>query len=258
MPNWSNTSIMFFSKNKEQLEKLIEDIRDCPRVYHEELEEGFNKLKEDGPGFKPFGDDWFGTLLYKLGMITKEQIYEDKIPNHLSCRSRFLNEDYWEDEVVADATANPYLDDEMGWHFMIMSEDAWQPYVDTWDQILMEHYPDVQFVYVSEEPGNGYYCNSDEDRYYFTENYVLDVMIDEGSAPEKVLEQIKDKDELPIELYENFSFEDLKHYMKTVFNGFEEVETEDELEAKLAELEELIEYEAYPDDCWFRLHKFED
>ena len=257
MPNWSNTNITFFSKNKEQLEKLFKDIRDCPHVYKEELEEDFNKLKEQEPSFHPIGEEWIGTLLYKLGMITKEQIINDTIPDYLSCRGRFLNDGYWEDELLADETPNPYLDDETGWFFTIQTEDAWQPFVDTWDQILMEHYPDVSFVYISEEPGNGYYCNSDECRYYFVEDYLIDLTIDPETVPESIRSQLKCNEY--VSYYQGISFNDLKNLMQVTFTGFEDIETPEELEYKIDALSEQLDFESEEEDVnWIRLHKYEE
>lgn len=248
MPNWANTHIMFFSKNKQQLEDLCSLIQNTPKVYDEELKEEFDKQ----PGL-PIGNGWIGGILYKLKMITKDQIFNNEIPSNLSCRGRIIDQDY---EVEEDYEDNPYLDYEIGYHFSIQTEDAWSPEVNTWDQILMEHFPDVKFVYVSEEAGNGYYENSDEDRFYWKDDYYLDVAINTDEAPPRLKDNLKKDHPTIIEEYGSLSFDEALDFFKQTFKGFEHCNDKDDFEARVSELEDMAEEGENPDDNWIHLYAY--
>lgn len=250
MPNWANTHIMFFSKNKQQLEDLCKVIQDAPETYEKELKRDLEKNT-----ISPIGNSWIGAILYKLNMITKDQVIKDDIPSHLKCRGRVIDQDY---EVEEDEDDNPYLDNEPGYHFSIQTEDAWQPETNTWDQILMEHFPDVAFVYVSEEPGNGYYDNSDEYRFYWKDDYHLDISINVDDVSPR-LQYILKKD-CPdfIEEYCSLSFDEALNFFKRTFKGFEHCNDKDELEDRVAELEDMAEEGENPDDNWIHLRAYTD
>ena len=252
MANWANTNIMFFSKNKEQLEKLCKVIQDAPEIYESDLEEG---LKRNSPGGWVIGNGWIGAILYSLKMITLEEAIEDKIPDHLSCRGMVSDQDY---DIEEDMQPNPYLEDEKGYHFYIQTEDAWEPNVGTWDQILMEHFPDVKFVYVSEEGGNGYYQNSDEDRFYWKDDYFLDVSLDLETCSPRLKDIVKDGCPTFTEEYCSFEFDDLLEWFRDTFKVFENVETKEEFEATVAELTDMAEEGDDSGANWIRIYKYED
>ena len=253
MPNWSTTNIMFFSKNKEQLEKLNLNIQACPDTYRKDLKDDLNKVTLG----KPIGTDWIGTILYKNKMITKDQILKDSIPKNLSCRGRFTDMDY---EVEEDNVPNPYLDDEKGFHFYIQTGDAWEPCIDMWDQLLMEKYPDIKFVYISEEGGNGYYENSDEYRFYWKDDYILDITLtDLDSLPKEFKDEMLNPDEV-IEEYTYFEFDHLREFMKKRFKGFDNVSSKEEFEEAFNKLKYILEDDPDidHDETRFNLWKFED
>jgi len=54
------------------------------------------------------------------------------------------------------------------------TETAWGPCEELWNSVIAQ-YEGVCHVYLSEEPGMGYYVNSDVKRVYFSERYLLNL-----------------------------------------------------------------------------------
>lgn len=78
-----------------------------------------------------------------------------KDPGKLSCRGTIVN--YSKTDTC----------------ILISQDDAWEPKVECWREILSESYIDLQLVYMAEEVGSGIFINTDEYGTFFPTRFRL-------------------------------------------------------------------------------------
>ena len=227
MPNWANTNIIFFSNDEKQLQELYSVIfYRAPNAYMEDIKPLL---------LNPYsiGSRWLGAILYELKEITLEQINKGNIPADLYCRGWV--EDDVDHELVLEKIPNPYLQkDKPSWRFEILTSDAWEPNMKMWDYIIKKHFPDVKFVYRSEEGGNGFYVNSDYLRFYFDEEYRVDLIVNFDDCSESIKNIFN-----PIgatgtwEHYEYYNFQDFCDFLKGTFRDVGEITTKEDAEKEI-------------------------
>lgn len=100
-------------------------------------------------------DSWLGNVLIHYGFNPKD----------FNCRSSIY--------YISDVSQ----DEDKIWYFLLDQADAWSPHTDAWDYILSSVDGDIEYVYKSEEPGQGVFVNSDTEGWYFKERYVIDASI---------------------------------------------------------------------------------
>ena len=147
MPNWAVTYYKFCSDDKEQLEKFRSELTEAVKtVYH----------KSD------FGKRWLGNILYHFGLTHNDAV----------CRGTLEDLD---SEVTEE---NGY------YSFLATTESAWSPCVQMWVLIFKKHFPNIQFAFSSEEPGNGLYAKMGCDFFEYPEKYIVDACINDHDAYE--------------------------------------------------------------------------
>ena len=252
MPNWANTNIIFFSNNEKQLQELYSVIfYRAPNAYEEDIKPLLNS--------NSIGSGWLGAILYELKEINLEQIDKDNIPTDLHCRG-------WvafgvDSELVLEKIPNPYLQkDKPSWRFEILTYDAWEPNMKMWDYIIKKHFPDVKFVYRSEEGGNGFYVNSDYLHLYFDEEYIVDLTIDFNNCSESIKNIFKPDGSAGTcdycEYFEYYHFQDFCDFLKRNFRDVGEITTKEDAEK---EIKRIIDAFAAEDnsDSWCYINTFD-
>lgn len=249
MPNWASTNIIFFSNNEKQLQELYSVIfYRAPNAYEEDIKPLLNS--------NSIGSGWLGAILYELKEITLEQIDKDNIPADLHCRGWV--EDDVDHELVLEKIPNPYLQkDKPSWRFEILTSDAWEPNMKMWDYIIKKHFPDVKFVYRSEEGGNGFYVNSDYLRFYFDEEYKVDLIVNFDDCSESIKNIFN-----PIgatgtwEHYECYNFQDFCDFLKGTFRDVGEITTKEDAEKEIKRITHTFAVEDNS-DSWCYINIFE-
>ena len=56
----------------------------------------------------------------------------------------------------------------------VYTETAWGPELDIWDALVRDRYPEIQYVFLAEEPGCELFFNSDVEGRYFKTKYSID------------------------------------------------------------------------------------
>lgn len=252
MPNWATTNIIFFSNNEKQLQELYSVIfNDAPAAYQKDI--------------KPLLDShaiesgWLGAILYELKEITLKQINNNDIPANLYCRG-WVDHDF-EHEILSEKIPNPYLkSNKPSWNFEICTNDAWEPNMKMWDYIIKKHFPDVKFVYRSEEGGNGFYVNSDYLHLYFDEEYIVDLTIDFNNCSESIKNIFKPDGSAGTcdycEYFEYYHFQDFCDFLKRNFRDVGEITTKEDAEK---EIKRIIDAFAAEDnsDSWCYINTFD-
>lgn len=65
-------------------------------------------------------------------------------------------------------------------HLQICTQTAWSELTEMWDTICHDNYDDrISYVYRAEEPGNGYFANTDSSGEYFPEKYLVDAYLED-------------------------------------------------------------------------------
>ena len=166
MPNWCSTKFTFYG-NKDEIIK-----------FHDRL----NRIL-DGIDHTPneFGVLWLGNILIDYGFD-----WEDA-----PCRG---NADDLADDVIIEG-------DEA--YFGLNVTSAWVPLTEMWDLIIKKEYPSIKYVHLAIEPGLGIFINTDTSGKYFTEKYLLNIVLPEEicgnyvdiyefySEPDEVLEDLE-------------------------------------------------------------------
>lgn len=137
MPNWCATSIVFYSFDRGQIEKLHKIIFEMNKTGR--IENGFGNL-------------WLGNFVDKCGLDY----------NDVYCRGMIT---YFDDARV---------DDDGRWYLIIYQDDAWYPITEVWDLFLAWCCPDVKYVYCAEEPGCEIYINTDTSGLFFSDKYMVE------------------------------------------------------------------------------------
>ena len=249
MPNWANTNIIFFSNDEKQLQELYSVIfYRAPNAYVEDIKPLLNS--------NSIGSGWLGAILYELKEITLEQIDKDNIPADLHCRGWV--EDDVDHELVLEKIPNPYLQkDKPSWSFEILTQDAWEPNMKMWDYIIKKHFPDVKFVYCSEEGGNGFYVNSDYLQFYFDEYCIVDLRINYDSCSETVKNILNCPCETgALEYVEYCTFEDFCNFLKKYFKNVGEITTKEDAEKEIKRITDAFAAEDNS-DSWCYINIFE-
>ena len=99
-----------------------------------------------------------------------------------------------------------------------------------WDYIIKKHFPDVKFVYRSEEGGNGFYVNSDYLHFYFDEEYIVD--------------------------FEYYNFQDFCDFLKSNFRDIGEITTKEDAEKEIKRITDAFAAEDNS-DSWCDINTFE-
>lgn len=140
MPNWCFTSLFFFSKNREELQQMLQDF---VSVY-------------SGPSSSPndFGHGW---------MVDYVRHYFPRVNWHdADARGQ-----------IAEIDTSLELQDGY-FRFKVTTATAWNPKVGLWFDIVERHYPNVSIAYESEESGCGIFLRYDPQALWFDDQYVLD------------------------------------------------------------------------------------
>ena len=135
MANYCANSIVFFSKDRSKLARLLRKV--------------YAAYESSGPGF------WNLLILHGY---TNRQIagLADKRDCFTYCDTKLnLDKDTYS--------------------FRIDTETAWEPHVTVFYKVIREKYENaIQLVYMAEECGSQIYINSDQEGRYFTEHYMVD------------------------------------------------------------------------------------
>lgn len=136
MPNWCYSQFAFTGK-KESIFDLFDKI-----------EKFTSQPRYDGsePGPYQFGNKWLGNIVGGFGGD----------PDVTKCRGEIVDFDLKDDVLF------------------VTTETAWVPMLDMWEDIILDKYPDVSFVFTAEESGMGIYVNTDTEHRFFKEKYLID------------------------------------------------------------------------------------
>lgn len=166
MPNWCSTEYAFYAKG----EKGKEDLEKFYVMLDTILEEGYDSGVE-----QDFGNGWLGNVLAKafegvelpVNETTKNVIYPSVNGETIRYRGSIIdiNEINQEDEDTAD-------------YFFCSVETAWAEMPEMWDCIFKQLNYDIQYVYVAEECGMGYFKNTDINGDYFLDTWNIDLSLD--------------------------------------------------------------------------------
>lgn len=249
MPNWASTNIVFFSNNEKQLQELHNVIFDrAPVACQKDIKPLLDSYSIDS--------GWLGAILYELKEITLEQIDKNNIPVDLHCSG-------WVElgidrELVPERIPNSYLQkNKPSWRFEILTYDAWEPNMKMWDYIIKKHFPDVKFVYRSEEGGNGFYVNSDYLQFYFDEYRIVDLTINFLNCSESIKNIFKPYGATGTwEHYEYYNFQDFCDFLKSNFRDVGEITTKEDAEKEIKRITDAFASEDNS-DSWCYIHTFE-
>lgn len=146
MPNWCTTTYAFTGE-PDALKRFRIGLQNyTSKNYHE----------------NGFGKNWLGNVLAGYNL------YPDEGQDSFMYRGSIAEID-WCNGVL-----------------YVTTDTAWNPMTKMWDAILDEHFQDeygdnlIDYVFISEEPGMGLYINTDTNRTFFPERFLLEV----GDIPE--------------------------------------------------------------------------
>jgi len=142
MPNWCSNRYAFYTQDEDKSE-LVRFYKTLCDILHAP------PSKEND-----FAPDWLGNIATQHGFDW----------GTYPCRGSF--------EIPDDN------DPEYG-VFKVDSETAWAPTTELWEAVVKQ-YKNISFVYIAEEPGAGFYVNTDIQGNYLPERYLLDIY---GDAP---------------------------------------------------------------------------
>ena len=142
MPNWCSTKYIMFTDNedKSELARLHNNLATAIQM-GTDVENNF-------------GSAWLGHVSTKHGFN-----WED-----IPCRGTI---EYLDEYEPGDG------------FFSLDTETAWGPCDELWEAIVAQ-YANVSYVYLSEEPGMGYFVNSDKEGRFLSERYLFEIY---GDAP---------------------------------------------------------------------------
>jgi hypothetical protein len=150
MPNWCNSTIYFYSKDKSTIQNFKDKV---VKIYNS------TATVENG-----FGKGWLGDY---VNTLLAPEYHTDK-DNNPPCRGRL--EFYDEPGIIK---YDGY------WHFRIHTETAWTPMLEMWQMILKRHYPKIKIAFLAEEPGCEIYIKYDPDNVFFQfDNYYVEYDIE--------------------------------------------------------------------------------
>ena len=140
MPNWCSTKYVAFTdrEDKSELKRLYDNLTAAMQV-PSEVDNGF-------------GAGWLGDIAIKHGFN-----WED-----IPCRGTLSYLDEYEAESG---------------FFGFDTETAWGPCEELWEAVIAQ-YDGVSHVYLSEEPDMLYFVNSDTERRFLTEEFLLEIFSD--------------------------------------------------------------------------------
>lgn len=146
MPNWCTTTYAFTGE-PDALKRFRIDLQNyTSKNYHE----------------NGFGKKWLGNVLAGYNL------YPSEGQDCFSYRGSIAEID-WRNGAL-----------------YVTTDTAWNPTTEMWDAILDKHFQDeygdrlIDYVFISEEPGVGLYINTDTNRTFFPERFLLEV----GDIPE--------------------------------------------------------------------------
>ena len=146
MPNWCYNHITIYSENRKDVVKLTEFLQ---------------KTADENPVENGFGGGWLGNLLYNIGLDWKS----------IRCRGHII-EDPDPELIPIEPISCDYGDI---YDISIQTETAWSPHIEFWETFLEEfnkkNLTDLEFVDVSEEPGEPIYINTDVKHVFYEEKY---------------------------------------------------------------------------------------
>jgi hypothetical protein len=150
MPNWCQTKIHFYSKDRNVVEEFRNKIRE---IYEAgaTVENGFNK-------------GWLGDYVNTL-LVPEYHTDKDNCPR---CRgSIHLYNDLEIDRL------DGY------WNFHIHTETAWEPMIKMWRMVLDKHYPKIKIAFLAEECGCELYLRHDPENIFCAfDNFYLQFYLD--------------------------------------------------------------------------------
>lgn len=123
MPNWCFSSV-YINGTKEQIDVLDRE---------------FSKALSSNPLEADFGDIWLGNLLYYIGIPKDEVIHGDT-----RCRGSV-------DYICREGEDTIHME----------IESAWTPHIACIRKFCEHFAPDVEIIYISEEPGCELYWTND-------------------------------------------------------------------------------------------------
>ena len=137
MPNWCSTKYVAFTDkgDKSDLKRLHSNLAVA--------------IKTPSGVPNGFGEGWLGDIAVKHGLDW------ESVP----CKGTIEYLDEYDDDSNS---------------FTFDTETAWGPCDELWEAIFAQ-YDGVSFVYIAEEPGNGYFVNTDTEGRFLPEKFLLDV-----------------------------------------------------------------------------------
>ena len=140
-----------------------------------------------------------------LYLIVKAMGYK---PRRVECRGWIS----WIDDI-------PVIDDkEEEITFSIETQTAWGPLHETWDLLLEKHFPNIRYLYYSEEPGFEIYETNDELKEFFDFDYIVSVYLDK--APKEIANKYA-----PLNRSDNqWTLYDLKNTLEKILNKSGDIE----------------------------------
>jgi len=155
MPNWCSVVIRFYSKNKEQLEKMRNKFLSIIE----------NAPNDDGG----FGSPWLGNFA--------DEYFPEIGSERVDCRG-------WVDGTDDIWTRDDY------YVFSVWVQAAWGAKMGLWHEIVKRYYPDVSIAYFAEECGCEYFCAWDqtEGKAFCPEAYYVDGCIPTATSDEEYID----------------------------------------------------------------------
>lgn len=149
MPNWCYNTTFIYG-DKEQLEEFW-------NVIEKEVLKGDKGLKANS-----WGNLWLGNIF--LHFYNEEEA----LKLGLLYRGSFIEGD--ENAL--------YYNKEKGF-IQMQYETAWNPNIESWEQLLYDYFPKLKHATESEESGMGIYVIKDDEKLFFNDKYVLNALIND-------------------------------------------------------------------------------
>ena len=119
----------------------------------DDFEERINEYTAQNFRENGFGTSWLGNVVHGFG--------HDETATY--CRG-------WIEDIQRMSPT----------HLQICTQTAWSELTEMWDTICHDNYDDrISYVYRAEEPGNGYFANTDSSGEYFPEKYLVDAYLED-------------------------------------------------------------------------------